>query len=114
MESTKPSDSSGLILVSPVGEKGRSTRAQILEAALSVASREGLSGLTIGELAKSVGMSKSGLFAHFRGIDALQLAVLQAAVERFVKTVLQPAFEQPRGEPRLEALVKNWLHFING
>lgn len=96
------------------GHKGRQTRAQILEVALQVASREGLAGLTIGELAKSVGMSKSGLFAHFRGIDHLQLAVLQAATERFISTVMKPAFAKPRGEPRLEALVKNWLHFING
>lgn len=95
-------------------QKGRNTRTQILEVALAVASREGLSGLTIGELAKSVGMSKSGLFAHFRGIDALQLAVLEAAVARFIKTVMRPAFEKPRGEPRLEALVKNWLAFIDG
>lgn len=94
--------------------KGRTTRAQILEAALTVASREGLAGLTIGELAKSVGMSKSGLFAHFRGKDSLELAVLQAAVERFITTVMQPAFNKPRGEPRLHALVENWLHFING
>lgn len=94
--------------------KGLNTRSQILEVALQVASREGLSGLTIGELAKSVGMSKSGLFAHFRGIDQLQLAVLQAAVARFIKTVMQPSFEKPRGEARLEALVKNWLQFIDG
>ena len=96
------------------GEKGRKTRTQILEVALAVASREGLSGLTIGELAKSVGMSKSGLFAHFKGKDSLALSVLQAAVDRFIKTVMQPAFEKPRGEPRLEALVQNWLRFING
>lgn len=96
------------------GEKGRKTRSQILEVALTVASREGLAGLTIGELAKSVGMSKSGLFAHFKGKDSLALSVLQAAVDRFIKTVMQPAFEMPRGEPRLDALVKNWLHFING
>ena len=70
--------------------KGRQTRKQILDAALAVASRDGLSGLTIGELAKSVGMSKSGLFAHFRTKDALELAVLQAAVDRFVSTVFLP------------------------
>jgi AcrR family transcriptional regulator len=96
------------------GQKGRKTRTQILDVALSVASREGLAGLTIGELAKSVGMSKSGLFAHFRGKDSLELAVLEAAVNRFITTVMRPAFEKPRGEPRIEALVKNWLQFIDG
>lgn len=94
--------------------KGRQTRRQILDAALAVASRDGLSGLTIGELAKSVGMSKSGLFAHFRTKDALELAVLEAAVDRFVSTVFLPAFQKPRGEPRIHALVENWLGFLNG
>lgn len=94
--------------------KGRQTRLQILDAALAVASRDGLSGLTIGELAKSVGMSKSGLFAHFRTKDALELAVLEAAVDRFVSTVFKPAFEKARGEPRIQALVENWLGFLNG
>ncbi len=94
--------------------KGRETRKQILEAALAVASREGLAGLTIGELAKSVGMSKSGLFAHFRTKDALELAVLEAAVDRFVSTVFRPAFQKARGEPRIHALIENWLGFLNG
>lgn len=94
--------------------KGRQTKKQILDAALVVASREGLAGLTIGELAKSVGMSKSGLFAHFRNKDGLELAVLEAAVERFVSAVLKPAFMKSRGEPRIHALVENWLGFLNG
>lgn len=94
--------------------KGEKTRRQILEAALNVASKEGLAGLTIGELAKSVGMSKSGLFAHFRTKDALELAVLEAAVERFVSVVIQPAFQKPRGEPRILALVENWVKFLDG
>lgn len=94
--------------------KGRQTRLQILDAALAVASRDGLAGLTIGELAKSVGMSKSGLFAHFRTKHALELAVLEAAVERFIATVFRPAFQKERGEPRIHALVENWLGFLNG
>lgn len=94
--------------------KGKQTRKQILDAALSVASREGLAGLTIGELAKSVGMSKSGLFAHFRTKDALEIAVLEAAVERFVAVVVRPAFQKPRGEPRVMALVENWVKFLDG
>lgn len=96
------------------GPKGRNTKSQIIETALKIASREGLGGLTLGELAKAVGMSKSGLFAHFKGKDSLQLAVLDAAVERFVATVMAPAFTKPRGVARLQALVENWIEFING
>ncbi len=94
--------------------KGKQTRKQILDAALIVASREGLGGLTIGELAKTVGMSKSGLFAHFRTKDALELAVLEAAVDRFVAAVIHPAFQKLRGEPRILALVENWVKFLDG
>ncbi len=94
--------------------KGDRTKTQILDAALRIASREGLAGLTIGELAKSAGLSKSGLFAHFKGKDALQLSVLGAAVDRFVATVMVPAFTKPRGQPRIEALIENWLEFIDG
>lgn len=89
------------------------TRIVILDTALKIASRNGIEGLTIGELAKAVGMSKSGLFAHFGGKDQLQLAVLQMAVDQFVDVVLRPAFKAPRGEPRIKALFKNWLDHLN-
>lgn len=91
----------------------RNTRAVILETALKIVSLSGIQGLTIGELAKAVGMSKSGLFAHFGGKDQLQLAVLQLAVERFVDVVMKPAFKVQRGEPRLKAMLKNWLEHLN-
>lgn len=94
-------------------ERARSTRAVILDTALKIASRDGIDGLTIGELAKAVGMSKSGLFAHFRGKDNLQLSVLELATERFIGSVLKPAFTAPRGEPRLKALIKNWIDHLN-
>jgi AcrR family transcriptional regulator len=91
----------------------RKTRDLILQTALKTVSRDGLEGLTIGELAKAVGMSKSGLFAHFGGKDQLQLAVMGLAVERFVDIVLRPAFQAPRGEPRIKAMLDNWLEHLN-
>jgi AcrR family transcriptional regulator len=89
--------------------KGTATRAAIIEAALSVARRDGLEGLTIGVLAERLGMSKSGVFAHFGSREELQLAVLNEYAARFVDTVLRPAVAQPRGLPRLRALLENWL-----
>lgn len=94
--------------------KGETTRAQILNEALRIASRDGLSGITIGELAKSVGMSKSGLFAHFKGKDELELEVLKKAVEQFVDRVLRPSFQKDPGLPRLKALVDHWIDYLNG
>ena len=91
----------------------KNTKTVILNMALQMASRGGLEGLTIGELAKAVGMSKSGLFAHFGGKDQLQLSVLQTARDRFVESVMRSAFKAPRGEPRIKLLLKNWLEHLN-
>jgi len=95
-----------------VPRKGDLTRAAIVEAALLAASRGGLEGLTIGTLADSMHMSKSGVFAHFGSREELQLAVLKAYVQRFVHEVLPPAVKKPRGLPRLEAILERWVTFL--
>ncbi len=84
--------------------KGEQTRETILEAALKLASRVGLSGLTIGTLAEELGLSKSGLFAHFGSKEELMLRTLEYAGARFADVVVKPALAQPRGEARLRAL----------
>lgn len=85
------------------------TRDRIVGHALAMASVEGLDALSLGDLANDVGMSKSGLFAHFRSKEALQLDVLTAAVEKFRRTVILPALAESRGEPRLRALFTRWI-----
>jgi AcrR family transcriptional regulator len=62
--------------------KGELTRQKILDHALAMARVVGLEGLSIGALADEVRMSKSGLFAHFKSKEALQLDVLHEAVIR--------------------------------
>jgi AcrR family transcriptional regulator len=89
--------------------KGAATRDRIIERALRAASVDGLEGISLGRLASDVGMSKSGLFAHFESKEALQLDVLAAASEKFMEIVVRPAFEAPRGEPRVRALFEHWL-----
>ena len=91
--------------------KGEETRRSILDKALRLASTEGLGQVSIGLLAGAAGLSKSGLFAHFRSKEQLQLAVLREASDRFVDKVLAPALREPRGEPRLRALFENWLRW---
>jgi AcrR family transcriptional regulator len=92
--------------------KGDATRAAIVEAALAVARRDGLEGLTIGALADALAMSKSGVFAHFGSREELQLAVLNEYAARFVDDVLRPAVSERRGLPRLKALLENWLTLL--
>jgi AcrR family transcriptional regulator len=89
--------------------KGEATRQAVLERAAATASRIGLSGLTIGSLADDTGMSKSGLFAHFRSKELLQAQVLAHARQLFVDQVVRPALAAPRGEPRVRALFEHWL-----
>ena len=89
--------------------KGQSTREAILDRAVDLARSLGLEGLTIGRLAEDVDLSKSGLFAHFRSKEALQVQVLDRAAERFVAAVLRPALDARRGQVRLRALFERWL-----
>src|SRR5919108_1978448 len=91
--------------------KGEQTRAAILDAALKVASKLGLEGLTIGTLADETGMSKSGLFAHFGSREGLQLAVLEHAAQLYGERVFAPALKIDRGLPRLRALFERWLEW---
>lgn len=86
----------------------------ILEAGLDVASRLGLEAVTIGTLAKATGMSKSGLFAHFQSKEKLQIELLRHAGEIFAKDVVVPALRVASGEPRIRALVANWIKYARG
>ena len=85
--------------------KGETTRQSILERAGQLASQIGLEGVTIGRLADELGLSKSGLFAHFRSKEELQIQVLDYERERFVEQVVQPTIAAPAGsadvDPRL-------------
>ncbi|HEY7511395.1 MAG TPA: TetR/AcrR family transcriptional regulator [Vicinamibacteria bacterium] len=92
-----------------MGSKGELTRQTVLEHAARRASQVGLEGLTIGRLADDLDLSKSGLFAHFRSKEALQVQVIDYAAERFVESVLRPALTAPRGEPRVRALFERWF-----
>jgi len=91
--------------------KGEQTRDAILDIALAKASQVGLGALSIGELAKEAGMSKSGLFAHFDSKENLQLEVMKSAAQRFIDQIVTPALRAPRGEPRVRALFENWFRW---
>ena len=92
--------------------KGAATRDMIVERAYMIAASAGLEGLSIGPLADTVGMSKSGVFAHFGSREDLQLAVLDTAALRFGEHTLIPALKAGRGLPRLRAIFANWLDWL--
>lgn len=92
--------------------RGEHTRRLILTRSMDIASSEGLEGLSIGRLATDLGISKSGLFAHFGSKEELQLATYQAAREAFVERVVTPARKAPPGIRRVEALIDSWLAYV--
>jgi AcrR family transcriptional regulator len=92
--------------------KGQRTRHAILDVAAAVASEHGLESLSIGRLADTTGMSKSGLFAHFGSKEELQLATVDHAAAIFVSEVIEPARAAPRGMARIWALLDGFLEYI--
>lgn len=91
--------------------KGAATREAILDRAYEIARFSGIEGLSLGPLAQAVGMSKSGVFAHFGSREDLQLAVLESAAARFGEYVLIQALAEPRGLPRLRAIMRHWFEW---
>jgi AcrR family transcriptional regulator len=91
--------------------KGDQTRQAVLDQAVDIARRVGLSGLTIGSLAEQTQLSKSGLFGHFHSKEELQLQVLERARMRFEEEVGRPAVRAPRGEPRVRELFDRWVQW---
>jgi AcrR family transcriptional regulator len=91
---------------------GRRSREAILDAAARLATVEGIEGLSIARLADGVGMSKSGLFAHFGSKEELQLATIEAANDIFEERVLEPSAAAAGGLERLRLLADGYLRYI--
>ena len=91
---------------------GERSRNAILREAAQLATVEGIGGLSIGRLADAVGMSKSGLFAHFGSKEELQLATIETAEELFREIVIAPSLEATSGLGRLQQLAENFLRHV--
>jgi AcrR family transcriptional regulator len=91
---------------------GERSRNAILREAAQLATVEGIGGLSISRLADAVGMSKSGLFAHFGSKEELQLATIEAASALFNEHVTEPAAEAPTGIERLQQLAERFLRHV--
>ena len=91
--------------------RGDRTRAAVLDRAVARATEDGLDGLSLGQLATDLGVSKSGLFAHWRSKEDLQLATIDRASEQFLDHVVRPALKAPRGIRRLWSLHDHRIRF---
>ncbi len=94
--------------------KGEQTKQLIVSKALSLAHTLGLEQVTLGVLAQQLELSKSGLYAHFKSKEALQLEVIAEVIERFTDQVMIPALGTKRGLPRVEAVFEGYLRWIAG
>jgi AcrR family transcriptional regulator len=99
----------GSITVEAKTQRSGLTLAAILDTALEMAAADGLESLTIGEVAKRLGLSKSGVFSRIGSREALQKAVIEEYDRRFLQDVFVPAMREPRGLPRLNAIMRLWL-----
>src|SRR5215213_4050370 len=93
--------------------KGGRTRARILDEAVDLASIQGLGGLTIGPLAERLGLSKSGLFAHFQSKESLQIETLDRAAAFFRQDVTEPLRAVADRRERLRAFFGRWIAWLD-
>lgn len=93
-------------------ERGDRTRHAILESAARLSSVEGLEGLSIGRLADHLGLSKSGLYAHFRSKEELQLATIRTADVMYEEALVQPALQEPPGVGRVLRFADLYLDYL--
>ena len=100
---------SALVMTDSTTTANASTRERILSTGLALMSQAGLGGVTLGVLADQVGMSKSGLFAHFRSKEDVQIELLTHMAEFATEHVVRPSMEAGEGLARIRALVRNWF-----
>jgi AcrR family transcriptional regulator len=92
--------------------RGQRTRLAILESAATLASVEGLEGLSLGRLAQHLGVSKSGLYAHFGSKEELQLATIRAAAEMYSRDVMEQAVGAEPGTAQIIAFCDAFLDYV--
>jgi AcrR family transcriptional regulator len=95
-----------------VREDGLKSRRAILDAAARLATTHGLEELSIGELAEHIGMSKSGLYAHFKSKEELELATIDTAAEIFENDVIRRVPDYVRGTARVTALCEAFFDHL--
>lgn len=89
--------------------KSEQTLQAIVKAALQIAVVEGLHAVTLGEVAKHLHISKSGVFARVGSLESLQQMVIAEYGRIFIANVFLPALTEPRGLPRLNAIMRLWI-----
>lgn len=93
-------------------KKSEATKNKILKKGMELASSFGLLSLTIGEMAKALEMSRTGVISHFANKEDMQIAILKYAEQEFITNVIRPSYDKECPEENLQKLRKNWLNWI--
>ncbi len=91
---------------------GEQTHQTILDRAVKLASIEGVNQITLGRLAQATGVSKSGVYAHFKSKERLQMEIIEAASEIYEREVISPGLQAPEGLPRLKNLFEAFMDYV--
>ncbi|MDR3397585.1 MAG: TetR/AcrR family transcriptional regulator [Pandoraea sp.] len=93
--------------------RGERSRAQILDHAITIASTDGLEGLTIGRVATEAGVSKGNITVLFGSKEGLQIATFERAMEQFRQIIVAPALSQPTALECILTWIENWFAFVS-
>lgn len=94
--------------------KGEDTRARILDEAMNQVSVRGMAGVSLGDLATALGLSKSGVLKHFQSMEALQDALVESMIARFTAAIWAPAKPLEPGRARLDEIFERDLAWTDG
>lgn len=87
-------------------------REQIVQAALGILAAEGLAGLSIGAVARRVGLVPSGIYRHFAGKDEILQVVIELLEQRMAAIVDAARKESRDPLEQLWAVVLRHIEFI--
>lgn len=93
-------------------QEAEQTRTSIVERAVDVGSVEGLEGMSIGRLGNDLGLSKSGVIGHFGSKENLQMAAVEAGIQRFIDEVWMPVARRDPGLDRLRGMMEAWVSYL--
>jgi AcrR family transcriptional regulator len=92
--------------------RGDVTRRRVAREASMIATISGLDSITVGSLSERTGISKSGILTVFGSREAIQVAAVAEARRIYQEQVLAPIWSEPAGGPRLRALIRSWVDYL--
>lgn len=91
----------------PPSERDPQTRTRLLQSAVQIFDRKGYTAASVREIAEMAGVTKPALYYHFGSKEGLLIAILDAAVREFAKTVAAAVARTGTARERLMTLCED-------